>query len=192
MVVFVGKKDGYGDVVIISGLDNVDRWYGNLCHISVKLYDYVLKKILLALEISLDDFIYLNFNGKLSMPIFEKMLEIRVGAENKNKLSKLLDIIYTSDILKYCYDDVDKLKEPYIVKSLYNQRAINVSCYNQFVAMKKIDDLLLEITEDNDEIHSKLLNVQFKPGNKKLEEEQYYTAHYENGVETIKKNTLHV
>ena len=27
---------------------------------------------------------------------------------------------------------------------------------------------------------------------KKLEEEQYYTAHYENGVETIKKNTLHV
>ena len=159
-----------------------------------ELYDYVLKKLLLALEISLDDFIYLNFNGKLSMPIFEKMLEIRIGAENKNKLSKLLDIIYTSDILKYYYDDVDKLKEPYIVKSLYNQRAINVSCYNQFETMKKLDDFLLEITEENEEVHSKLLRMKFIQSNEleSIIDEQYYTTHYENGVETIKRNTLHI
>ena len=59
VVVFVGKKDGYGDVVIISGLDNVDRWYGNLCHISVKLYDYVLKDDYLGE--SCDDTLYLAF-----------------------------------------------------------------------------------------------------------------------------------
>lgn len=41
MVVYVGEKEGYGNVVIIQGMDGVDIWYGNLLTTSVKLYDYL-------------------------------------------------------------------------------------------------------------------------------------------------------
>ena len=41
IVVYNGKMDNYGNVVIIEGIDGVDIWYGNLNNISVKLYDYV-------------------------------------------------------------------------------------------------------------------------------------------------------
>lgn len=41
VVVYIGEKEGYGNVVIIEGLKNIDTWYGNLCNVSIKLYDYV-------------------------------------------------------------------------------------------------------------------------------------------------------
>ena len=41
IVVFNGKMDNYGNVVIIEGKDGVNIWYGNLNNINVKLYDYV-------------------------------------------------------------------------------------------------------------------------------------------------------
>lgn len=41
LVVFVGEKEEYGNVVIIEQLDGVDCWYGNLSSVNVKLYDYV-------------------------------------------------------------------------------------------------------------------------------------------------------
>lgn len=41
IVVYIGEKENYGNVVIIEGLDGVDIWYGNIESISVKLYDYV-------------------------------------------------------------------------------------------------------------------------------------------------------
>ena len=41
VVVFLGEKDGYGNTVIIQGIDGVDIWYGNLENVSVTLYDYI-------------------------------------------------------------------------------------------------------------------------------------------------------
>lgn len=41
IVVYVGKKDKYNEVVIVEGEDGIDIWYGNLCNMSVKLYDSV-------------------------------------------------------------------------------------------------------------------------------------------------------
>lgn len=41
LVVFIGEKEGYGNVVIVEQLDGVDCWYGNLSTMNVKLYDYV-------------------------------------------------------------------------------------------------------------------------------------------------------
>lgn len=41
MVVFIGEKEKYGNVVIIEGIDGIDIWYGNMEKISAKLYDYV-------------------------------------------------------------------------------------------------------------------------------------------------------
>ena len=41
MVVFIGKKDNYGNTIIIEDLDGVNIWYGNIENTSLKLYDYV-------------------------------------------------------------------------------------------------------------------------------------------------------
>lgn len=41
LVVYIGEKEKYGNVVIIQQVDGVDMWYGNLNNINVKLYDYI-------------------------------------------------------------------------------------------------------------------------------------------------------
>lgn len=43
MVVYIGEKENYGNVVIIEGIDGIDIWYGNMEKVSVSLYDYVLE-----------------------------------------------------------------------------------------------------------------------------------------------------
>ena len=42
IVVYIGEKEKYGNVVIIEGSDGIDIWYGNLCNAIVKLYDNIL------------------------------------------------------------------------------------------------------------------------------------------------------
>lgn len=39
IVVYIGEKDNYGNVVLVEDSDGVDTWYGNVCDISVNLYD---------------------------------------------------------------------------------------------------------------------------------------------------------
>ena len=41
MVIFIGEKENYGNVIIIEGTNGIDIWYGNMEKTSVKLYDYV-------------------------------------------------------------------------------------------------------------------------------------------------------
>ena len=48
MVIFIGEKDNYGNVVIIEGVDGVDIWYGNMETTTIKLYDYVEKNTYLG------------------------------------------------------------------------------------------------------------------------------------------------
>ena len=48
LVVFIGEKENYGNVVIIEGVDGIDIWYGNMETTSVKLYDYVEKSTYLG------------------------------------------------------------------------------------------------------------------------------------------------
>lgn len=43
IVTFIGKKEGYGNTVIIEQKDGVSIWYSNLNEISLNMYDYVLK-----------------------------------------------------------------------------------------------------------------------------------------------------
>ena len=65
MVVFVGKKDNYNQVVIIQQIDGTDTWYGNIKNASVKLYDYIEKGNLVG-EVN-DETLYLVFkkDGKV-------------------------------------------------------------------------------------------------------------------------------
>lgn len=48
VVVFIGEKEGYGNTVIIQGIDGVDIWYANLENVGVKLYDYTLNGTVLG------------------------------------------------------------------------------------------------------------------------------------------------
>ena len=41
LVVFIGEKEKYGNVIIIQGMDGIDLWYGNMSTTSVNLYDYI-------------------------------------------------------------------------------------------------------------------------------------------------------
>ena len=58
IVVFMGKKEDYGNVVIIQRLDGVDQWYGNISNTDLKLYDYVKKGELLG---EVENFLYLVY-----------------------------------------------------------------------------------------------------------------------------------
>lgn len=59
MIVYIGEKENYGNVVIIEGIDGVDIWYGNMEKISPKLYDYVEKNSYLG--VTKDNTLYLVY-----------------------------------------------------------------------------------------------------------------------------------
>lgn len=48
MVIYIGEKENYGNVIIIEGVNGIDIWYGSMDTISVKLYDYVEKNTYLG------------------------------------------------------------------------------------------------------------------------------------------------
>lgn len=41
IVVFIGEKEGYGNTIIVQGIDEIEYWYGNIENINVSLYDYI-------------------------------------------------------------------------------------------------------------------------------------------------------
>ena len=43
IVVYMGEKVGYGNVIIVEQIDGYNVWYGNIENTSIKLYDYVTK-----------------------------------------------------------------------------------------------------------------------------------------------------
>ena len=48
MVVYIGEKENYGNVIIIEGTNGIDLWYGFIESTGVKLYDYVEKNTYLG------------------------------------------------------------------------------------------------------------------------------------------------
>lgn len=61
IVVFIGKKEGYGNTLIVQQANGIDCWYGNVKNLSVKLYDYVEKGSALG-----------EANGKKLFLVFKK------------------------------------------------------------------------------------------------------------------------
>ncbi|MCI6266822.1 MAG: M23 family metallopeptidase [Erysipelotrichaceae bacterium] len=41
IVVYIGEKEKYNQVIMIENKDGIDIWYGNVCNFAVKLYDTV-------------------------------------------------------------------------------------------------------------------------------------------------------
>lgn len=64
MVVFIGEKENYGNVIIIEGSDGLDIWYGNINKTSVKLYDYVEKNTYLGETLNNSLYLVYSKEGK--------------------------------------------------------------------------------------------------------------------------------
>ena len=60
MVVYIGEKENYGNVVIIEGIDGIDIWYGNMESTTVELYDYVEKNTYLGQ--TKDNYLYIAYS----------------------------------------------------------------------------------------------------------------------------------
>ena len=58
IVVYVGEKENYGNVVIVNLSSGIDVWYGNLSNTGVNLYDFVSKGSLIG---NTKDYLYLVF-----------------------------------------------------------------------------------------------------------------------------------
>ena len=41
IVVYIGEKENYGNVIIVQCIDGVDIWYGNITNTNLTLYDYI-------------------------------------------------------------------------------------------------------------------------------------------------------
>jgi len=64
ILVYMGEKEGYGNTLIIQGVDGVDIWYGGITDTNLKLYDYIDANTILGN--TLEDHYYLLFqkNGE--------------------------------------------------------------------------------------------------------------------------------
>lgn len=72
IVVYIGEKEKYGNVVIVEGDNGVDIWYGNLCNVMVKLYDVVNDGSYLGE--SCDNKIYIVYTKKNEFLNYEEYL----------------------------------------------------------------------------------------------------------------------
>lgn len=59
LVVFIGEKEDYGNVVIVQQVNGVDLWYGNINNVNVNLYDYIEKGSLIG-DVK-DNYLYLVY-----------------------------------------------------------------------------------------------------------------------------------
>lgn len=72
LVVYMGEKEGYGNTVIVQGIDGIDIWYGNVTNISISLYDYIDKKSLLGT--TKNDVLYLVYKKDGEILNYEEYL----------------------------------------------------------------------------------------------------------------------
>lgn len=63
IVVFIGKKDNYGNTIIVQQSNGVDAWYGNISNENVKLYDYIEKDKIIG-EASKELYLVFEKNGE--------------------------------------------------------------------------------------------------------------------------------
>ena len=73
LVIYIGEKENYGNVVIIEGIDGIDIWYGNMETVSVKLYDYVEKNTYLGTTYG--NYLYLAYQKDGVFQNYQEYLE---------------------------------------------------------------------------------------------------------------------
>lgn len=73
IVVYIGEKEGYGNVIIIQNMQGIDTWYGNIESSSVALYDYIEKSDLLG-KVK-DNTLYLVYSENNEILNYEDYIE---------------------------------------------------------------------------------------------------------------------
>ena len=73
IVVYIGEKEGYGNVIIIQNMQGIDTWYGNIESSSVALYDYIEKGDLLG-KVK-DNTLYLVYSENNEILNYEDYIE---------------------------------------------------------------------------------------------------------------------
>lgn len=43
IIIYIGEKENYGNVIILETEENINIWYGNVCNSNLKLYDHLNK-----------------------------------------------------------------------------------------------------------------------------------------------------
>lgn len=64
IVVFMGNKDNYGNVIIIQQVNDIDVWYVGVDSSNLKMYDYIEKGSLLGEAISNEIYLYYQKSGE--------------------------------------------------------------------------------------------------------------------------------
>ena len=73
IVVYVGEKEKYGNVVIVERNDGINVWYGNVCNVNVRLYDSLEKGTYLGETCT--DTLYLVFSDGNQYLNYEEYLK---------------------------------------------------------------------------------------------------------------------
>ncbi len=73
IVVYIGEKERYGNVIIIQNMQGIDTWYGNIESSSVALYDYIEKGDLLG-KVK-DNTLYLVYSENNEILNYEDYIE---------------------------------------------------------------------------------------------------------------------
>lgn len=106
-----------------------------------ELYDCILTKLCLFLNISKETIIKLNFMGKNGCKLFREKIIDLYGEDVYDFIWKELDLIYATDVMIYVYD-YDLIPDNFIVESLVDNRNINISSANQMQSINNLDKVL--------------------------------------------------
>ena len=71
IIVFIGKKENFGNTIIVQQVDGIDVWYGNIDNTNYKLYDYVKKKDILGTS---NNYLYLLYKKDGKIINYEKYI----------------------------------------------------------------------------------------------------------------------
>lgn len=64
IVVFIGNKDNYGNVIIVQQVNGIDVWYVGIENSNIKIYDYIEKGSLLGEATSNEIYLYYQQGGE--------------------------------------------------------------------------------------------------------------------------------
>ena len=73
MVIYIGEKENYGNVIIVEDMNGVSIWYGNMDTTTAKLYDYVNKNAYLGT--TKDNILYLVYQKDGKFLNYEEYLK---------------------------------------------------------------------------------------------------------------------
>ena len=77
MVIYIGEKENYGNVIIVEDINGLDIWYGNMETTTAKLYDYVNKSTYLGT--TKDNILYLVYQKDGQFLNYEEYLKWKLN-----------------------------------------------------------------------------------------------------------------